>query len=234
MRQAKFGIWNLDSQSSITHGFPKNAISKSLPRKRESRKPSKDWISCIECGADLVVRRFRTPHAALRNYVKVLFILCMMPLMACGYQMVGKETHVPPGLSSVAVPTFKNRTYEPGIEVPFTQAFLNEFILDRRVNVVSRAQADSVLEGVITDFRMYSVSYDRSGQVLEYQANVVLDVILKDRAGKVLWEEKNFSETQWFRASSGILINESNKAAAIQKIGRLVAERLRNRFFQNF
>jgi outer membrane lipopolysaccharide assembly protein LptE/RlpB len=158
----------------------------------------------------------------------------MMPLMACGYQMVGKETHVPPGLSSVAVPTFKNRTYEPGIEVPFTQAFLNEFILDRRVNVVSRAQADSVLEGVITDFRMYSVSYDRSGQVLEYQANVVLDVILKDRAGKVLWEEKNFSETQWFRASSGILINESNKAAAIQKIGRLVAERLRNRFFQNF
>jgi hypothetical protein len=148
--------------------------------------------------------------------------------------MVGKETHVPPGLNSVAVPTFKNRTYEPGIEVPFTQAFLNEFILDRRVNVVNRAQADSLLEGVITDFKIYSVSYDRSGYVLEYQTNVILDLTLKDRTGKVLWEEKNFSEIQWFRASSNILTNEANKAAAIQRIGRLVAERLRNRFFQNF
>jgi hypothetical protein len=148
--------------------------------------------------------------------------------------MVGKETHVPPGLNSVAVPTFKNRTYEPGIEVPFTQAFLNEFILDRRVNVVNRAQADSLLEGTITSFKIFSVSYDRSGRVLEYQTNVVLDVVLKDRTGKVLWEEKSFSETQWFRASSDVLTNEANKAAAIQRIGRLVAERLRNRFFQNF
>ena len=160
--------------------------------------------------------------------------MCLLLLAACGYQMVGKETHVPPGLNSVAVPTFKNRTYEPGIEVPFTQAFLNDFILDRRVNVVSRAQADSVLEGTITSFNIYAVSFDQSGFVLEYQTNVMLDLTLKDRTGKVLWEEKNFSETQWFRASSGILINEANKAAAIQRIGRLVAERLRNRFFQNF
>ena len=165
---------------------------------------------------------------------KGLPVICLLLLVACGYQMVGKETHVPPGLTSVAVPTFKNRTYEPGIEVPFTQAFLNEFILDRRVNVVDRGQADSLLEGIITDFKIFSVSFDRSGFVVEYQTNVTLDLTLKDRAGKVLWEEKNFSETQWFRASSGILINEANRNAAIQKIGRLVAERLRNRFFYNF
>lgn len=161
-------------------------------------------------------------------------LLCFLFLSACGYRMVGKETHVPLGLNSVAIPTFKNRTYEPGIEVPFTQAFLNEFILDRRVNVVNRAQADSLLEGSITDFRVYSVSYDQSGRALEYQTSVVLDLTLRDRTGKVLWEEKNFSETQWFRASSNVLANEANKAAAIQQIGRLVAERLRNRFFQNF
>jgi outer membrane lipopolysaccharide assembly protein LptE/RlpB len=165
---------------------------------------------------------------------KGLPFICLLLLAACGYRMVGKETHVPPGLNSVAVPTFKNRTYEPGIEVPFTQAFLNEFILDRRVSVVNRAQADSLLEGIITEFRFSSVSFDRSGRVLEYQTSIVLDLSLKDRTGKVLWEEKNFTETQWFRASSDILISEANKASAIQKIGRLVAERLRNRFFQNF
>jgi outer membrane lipopolysaccharide assembly protein LptE/RlpB len=148
--------------------------------------------------------------------------------------MVGKETHVPPGLNSLAVPTFKNKTYEPGIEVPFTQGFLKEFIRDRRVNVVDRKGADSVLEGVIKSFSISSVSYDKSGFVLEYEVGVTLDFILKKRTGEVLWEEKNFFENQWFRASPNVLVNETNKAAALQQIGRFSAERIRNRFFYNF
>ena len=161
-------------------------------------------------------------------------LLVFLFLSACGYQMVGKETHVPPGLSSVAIPTFKNTTYEPGIEIQFTQAFLREFILDRRVNVVDRAQADSILEGVIRYFTLYSVSYDQSGHVLEYQTTVTLDLTLKDKTGKVLWDQKGIFETQWFRASSSALTYEANKAVAIQQIGALVAGRIRNRFFYNF
>jgi outer membrane lipopolysaccharide assembly protein LptE/RlpB len=148
--------------------------------------------------------------------------------------MVGKETHVPPGLNSLAVPTFKNQTFEPGIEVPFTQGFLKEFIRDRRVNVVDRKGADSVLEGVIKSFIIYSVSYDKSGFALEYEVRVILDLTLKKSTGEVLWEEKNFSETRWFRASSDVLTNEANKAVALQQIGRYSAERIRNRFFYNF
>ena len=152
----------------------------------------------------------------------------------CGYQMVGKETHVPPGLNSLAVPTFKNQTFEPGIEVPFTQGFLKEFIRDRRVNVVDRKEADSILEGAIKAFYIFSVSYDKSGLALEYEVRLVLDLTLKKRTGEVLWEEKNFSETRWFRASSNVLTNEANKAITLQQIGRFAAERIRNRFFYNF
>jgi len=163
-------------------------------------------------------------------------ILCFsfsMPL-GCGYQMVGKETHVPPGLNSLSIPTFKNQTYEPGIEIPFTQGFLREFIRDRRVNVVDRTKADSALEGVIKSFDIFSVSYDKSGLALEYEIRVVLDLTLKKRTGEILWEEKNFSEIRWFRASSNVLANEANKAVALQQIGRFSAERIRNRFFYNF
>jgi len=165
---------------------------------------------------------------------KLVSIIWVILIMGCGYQMVGKETHVPPGLNSVAIPTFKNQTFEPGIEVPFTQAFLREFIQDRRVNVVDRAEADSVLEGVIKYFRIYSVSYDKSGFVMEYQTDITLDLTLKKRTGEVLWEEKGFSETAWFRASSSGLINETSKQAAIQEAGRLAAGRIRSRFFYNF
>jgi len=166
--------------------------------------------------------------------ILTITLLSLLLCGGCGYQMVGKETHVPPGLNSIAIPTFKNKTFEPGIEVPFTQALLREFIQDRRVNVVDRAQAASVLEGIIKDFRFSSVSFDRSGLVLEYQIDVILDLTLKDQTGKVLWEEKGFSETRWFRASSNVLTNEANKTLALQETGKFVAERIRNRFFYNF
>ncbi|MEW6375694.1 MAG: LptE family protein [Thermodesulfobacteriota bacterium] len=163
--------------------------------------------------------------------------LCALPFVifwGCGYHMVGKETHIPPGLTSIAVPTFVNQTLEPGIEVPFTQAFLKEFIQDRRVKVVERSQADSILEGSIKSFNISSITYDRSGFVLEYQTSVVIDLTLKKRTGEILWVEKDFSETRWFRTSSNVLTSEANKATAIQQTGRFVAERIRNRFFYNF
>jgi len=148
--------------------------------------------------------------------------------------MVGKETHVPPGLTSVSIPTFLNKTLEPGVEVPFTQGFLREFINDRRVNVVDRRKADSVLEGVIKSLSIYSVSYDESGIALEYQTTVVIDLKLKKTTGEVLWQEENLSETRWYRTSTSVLTSESNRVTAIQQIGSFMAERIRNRFFYDF
>lgn len=197
--------------------------------------------------ADGIAGGFRNPQSlphrwlveagkagAIRNDIRVLLILCMMSLTGCGYQMVGKETHVPPGLSSIAIPTFKNATFEPGIEIPFTQAFLTEFIQDRRVKVVSRAEADCILEGVVKYFYSPSAAYSSSGFVLQYGVNLIVDFTLKDRTGKVLWAEKGVSESQWFRASSVGVTNEAAKQAAIQKTAGFMAERIRNRFFYNF
>ena len=148
---------------------------------------------------------------------------------------VGREGDTcSPGLNSLAIPTFVNQTFEPGIEVFFTQAFLKEFIQDRRVKILDRSEADSILEGVIKDFQIYSVAYDRSGLATEYQTTVVIDLTLKKRTGEILWRENNISETRWYRTSSSVLISESNRAAAIQEIGRFIAERIRNRLFYNF
>jgi len=180
------------------------------------------------------VKIFRTPNSALRTCSRLLLIICVALLLGCGYQMVGKESHLPPGLTSIAIPTFSNQTHEPGIEVPFTQGFLREFINDRRVRVADRGEADSVLEGAIKSFNIYSVAYDQSGIATEYQTNVIIDLILKKQTGEVLWKQEDFSETRWYRTSLSVLITESNKAAAIQEIGRFMAERIRNRFFHNF
>jgi len=190
---------------------------------------------------NLMEKILRTPYSLpvrqageLRTCSRLFLIICVNLLLGCGYQMVGKETHVPSGLNSVAIPTFVNQTFEPGIEVPFTQAFLREFIQDRRVRILNRSEADSILEGVIKSFSIHSVSYDKSGLVLEYQTTVVMDLTLKKRTGEISWTMKDLSETTWYRASSIALLEEANKTAAIQRTGRFVAERVRNRFFYDF
>jgi len=158
----------------------------------------------------------------------------MLVCWGCGYKLVGKGTHLPPGVSSIAIPTFKSQTREPGIEIPFTQAFLNEFIRDRRIKVVARDEAEAVLEGVIKSYEYYSVSYDRSGLASEYRATVTVDLTLRKRNGEVIWKENDLSETRAFRASPGGVTTESNKNVALAQIGELMAGRIRNRFFHNF
>jgi outer membrane lipopolysaccharide assembly protein LptE/RlpB len=165
---------------------------------------------------------------------RYLSIASIIVFTGCGYELVGKETHVPPGLTSVAIPTFANQTFEPGIEVPFTQGFLREFIRDRRVKVLDRSKADSILEGVVKSLQIYSVAYDQSGLATEYHTNVVIDLRLRKRTGEILWIEKDISESRWYKASSGVLTSEFSKAAAIEQIGKYIAERVRNRFYYNF
>jgi len=181
-----------------------------------------------------IIKILRTLNSELRTFSMPFLIIWIGMLLGCGYQMVGKETHLPPGITSLAIPTFVNQTFEPGIEVPFTQGFLREFIQDRRVKVVGRDEADSVLEGVIKSFQIYSVSYDRSGIALEYQTTVVIDLTLRKKTGEILWMEKDLSDSRVYRTSYNILVSESNKAAAIQSLARFMAERIRNRFFYNF
>ncbi len=164
----------------------------------------------------------------------IVSVFLLILLLGCGYQMVGKETHRPPGITSIAIPTFINQTFEPGIEIPLTQGFLREFIQDRRVKVVDRKEADSILEGVIKSFQIHSVSYDRSGIAQEYQTTVKLDLTLRKRNGEVLWVQKDLTESRVFRTSLNPLTTESNKAQALQAMGRLMAESIRNRFFYDF
>ncbi len=177
---------------------------------------------------------FRSRKARTRAFGGLFLFFGMTLLLSCGYQVVGKMTHVPPGIASVAIPTFVNQTFEPWIEVPLTRGFLNEFIRDQRIRVVRREEADSILEGVIKSFQSSSVAYDLSGLATEYQTTVVIDLFLKKRSGETLWAERDVSETRWYKASSAVLISESNKAAAIEEVGRFIAERMRARFFYHF
>ncbi len=173
------------------------------------------------------------PRRSLRLRGVILFLFLVI-LYGCGYQLAGKSTHLPAGITSLAIPTFNNQTLEPGIEVPLTQSFLREFMFDGRVKVVSPKEADTTLEGVIKNFRIRSVSYNVSGLVQEYQVAITMDLTLTKSSGEIVWKLNDLTEIRWYRASFGGAINEASKNSAVQELGKFMAERVKGRFFYNF
>ena len=165
---------------------------------------------------------------------EIILLFLLVVLCGCGYQLAGKSTHLPAGVTSLAIPTFKNQTLEPGIEVPLTQSFLREFMFDGRVKVLSPKEADTILEGSIKTFRIRSVSYNESGLVQEYQVAVTVDLTLTKSSGEIVWKDDNLTEVRWYRASFGGVINEASKNSAVQELGKFMAERVKSRFFYNF
>jgi len=180
--------------------------------------------------------KFRTTFSrrSLRLCGEILLVFFLVVLCACGYQLAGKSTHLPTGVTSLAIPTFRNQTLEPGIEVPLTQSFLREFMFDGRVKVLSPKEADTILEGSIRNFRIRSVSYNESGLVQEYEVVVTVDLTLTKSSGEIVWKENNLTEVRWYRASFGGVINEASKNSAVQELGKFMAERAKSRFFYNF
>ena len=182
-----------------------------------------------------------SPRRSLRLCGEIIFVFLLVVLCGCGYQLAGKSTHLPAGITSLAIPTFRNQTLEPGIEVPLTQSFLREFMFDGRVKVLSPREADTILEGSIKNFRIRSVSYNESGLVQEYEVVITVDLTLTKSSGETVWKENNLTEVRWYRASfgeavpsTGGVLSEASKNSAVQELGKFMAERAKSRFFYNF
>jgi len=180
-------------------------------------------------------------RGSLRLWNVFIFLFPLVVLCGCGYQLTGKSSHLPAGVTSLAIPTFRNQTLEPGIEVPLTQSFLREFMFDGRVKVLSPNVADTILEGTVKAFWIQSVSYNESGLVQEYQVVVTVDLTLIKSSGEILWKDDNLTEVRWYRASfgevatsTGGVLSEASKNSAVQELGRFMAERVKSRFFYNF
>jgi len=67
-------------------------------------------------------------------------------LAGCGYSTRGS---LPDHIRTVAVPIFKNRTLEPGVETAITSGVVNAFSSGGRLRVVPAEEADALLEGEV-------------------------------------------------------------------------------------
>jgi hypothetical protein len=150
----------------------------------------------------------------------------------CGYTVGGT---LPSHITTISVPIFRNLTEEPAVESLITRAVVEAFSTNGRLRVVRREQADAVLDGEITSYRVHSIAFDRDANVRLYRLVVTLNLRLRDvRRNTVLFQQSGVREQADFRVQDAVAQTlareETALRAAASDIGRAVVTLAVTRF----
>lgn len=159
-------------------------------------------------------------------------VLAAILLAGCGYSTRGS---LPDHIKTVAVPIFKNRTLEPGVESAITSGVVNAFSNGGRVKVVPIDEADAVLQGEVVGYSLDGLSFDTNANVRAYRLRLVLNVEFRDvRRSAMLWRQEGLSETSDFQVAGQVSDTIARGQGALQQaaaeIGRKVVNLAVDRF----
>jgi outer membrane lipopolysaccharide assembly protein LptE/RlpB len=167
----------------------------------------------------------------------LLLALCLADLSGCGYHTVGSATHLPPGLKTLAIPLFTTQTNSNHTEIELTEAVLREFAARTRFRIVPSDQpdADAVLHGVILKQYSAPLTYNTTTQQSSsYLITLVVSITIKDRGGRVLYENKNYTWREQYQATSNLPTFIQEDPAAIQRLSRHFASQLVSDVLESF
>ncbi len=164
-----------------------------------------------------------------------LVVMGVVLVAGCGYRRAGKDNPMLLGIHTIAVPYFKNDTFEAGIEAIFTTVFTNEFIHSKRLQVVRIDDADVILRGTIKNFREQVISYNQDRKALEYRVFVTLDLSLEKRdSGEILWKRKRLVDNEEYQVSSYMTVTQTDKTTAVENIAQNLAKKVYESIIQGF
>jgi hypothetical protein len=156
-------------------------------------------------------------------------------LSSCGYHLASTSNPMLNGINTIAIPYFKNDTFEAGIEAVFARAFADEFIKSKRLRVVRIDTSDVILRGAITSLREEIISYNKDDKALEYRVHAILDLTLEKRdTGEVLWKRKRLTHNEEYQVSGDIVVTETGKSIALEKVAQDLAKRVHESIIQGF
>ena len=172
----------------------------------------------------------------MKRCLRFFFVLPVLlaVTVGCGYHRVGFGNNVPGDIHKVAVPVFRNDSYEPGIEVTITNAFREEIIRSGFVKLSPVKDADAVVMGIIKKFKVKPISFSSEDFAVEYRATLTMHLRLVSRTGVILWEDRNFFEVEDYRVSPDIFESEAARQAATVTIARKIMADVHDRIFDGF
>lgn len=165
----------------------------------------------------------------MRPWFAALLGLPLLCAGGCGYHALGASAHLPPGLKTLAIPVFATYSVANGTNTALTEAVIREFNARTSFEIVPRddADADAVLHGTILQEAVRPLTYNtRTQQSSSFLVTVVVSVTLKDRDGKVLYNNPKYVYRQQYEATTNLPTFFEEDPAAIQRLSGDFARQL--------
>lgn len=162
----------------------------------------------------------------------VIIAAAMLP--ACGYRFQG-GIRLPDNAQRIHIETFQNRTNQELLEALVTNAIVFEFT-KRGENIIvdEPSQADLVMKGVIQSLESQTISSRRKDAAGERRVTLRLDVQLVRADGQVVWETKGLSDNDAYPVSDDKFQNDFRERRTAAAVATRIAERIFNRFTDDF
>lgn len=168
--------------------------------------------------------------------VAVLGFLCLSGL-GCGYHTAGKVNTIPENVRTIAVPAFVNQTHTFKIEQMLTAAVVREMITRTHYHVVNQADtdADATLKGTVLSTYTTPMTYDsKTGHAASVLVVISMSVSLKDKQGKVLYENGSYLFREQYEISSDPNSFFEEDTPAYQRLSRDFAQTLVSNILEGF
>ncbi len=104
----------------------------------------------------------------MRILAALFLCLALFSLSGCGYRLGSAKPAQLANVTKIAIPTFKNKTYEPGVEVLLADTTIKQFQQDGTYEIVPDDRADAILYCTLDD-------------IVRRQARAVLSNVLATR-----------------------------------------------------
>jgi outer membrane lipopolysaccharide assembly protein LptE/RlpB len=161
-------------------------------------------------------------------------LLCAVLATACGYRFQGKA-QLPGGAQHLFVDIFENRTNLLGLETTVTNAVVFEFTRRSKQSMVSdRADADLIMRGIIRSVELGTAVARFKDSAGARTVALTLDVQMVAPDGKVKWSATGLSDSDTYVVSEDKFLSQDKQRATLAVVATRIAERIYNRFTDNF
>jgi hypothetical protein len=146
----------------------------------------------------------------------------MLMLSCCGYQMVKEKGIFGGEISSIYIPLFKNKTYEPHASGYVTDAFAKELVATGLFKL-NKENSDGYVQGNISRIRIIPSAMSAQGIVVEKSVDMTVDLSLFNKTGAFI-KKWTLSETEIYNVND-VNSEDYNKREALRRMSGRMARK---------
>ena len=158
-----------------------------------------------------------------------LLLSVLLVLSGCGYKLGEIRPTTMRSVRTLAVPTFKNNTYESRIEVLFADTLVKHLQQDGTYQIVNTAQADAIVNCTIEEITRGSLRSVQSNVLATSEFSLIVTAryeVVDQRTGVILMQGTATGRTSFFSGNDLQTLERQGLSNAAADLSQNIATRL--------